>query len=158
MQRTAPAVSFTVSHRALAMRSNRALLGNNMTSWDRQKAAWSETPIHWAVLDFKGLREWVVRMTYELGLRDFERSNKFGCVMLYVLMTWSICASAEVGSVFWYHIIYRTWPEHSGRNGMAGTVEYGKKHGRAVWYADGKFTKPLYHINPPYFTMTADEL
>ena len=158
MQRTVPAVSFTVSHRALAMRSSKTLLGGGMNSFEKMKASWAEMPLHWAVLDFQGFRTWMIRMQYELGLRDFERSFKLNAIMMTALATWTVLAASEYWSVLLHAFIYREWPEHCGRGSIQGLREHGKKYGKEVWYADGKFTQPLFHINPPYFTMTADEL
>lgn len=156
LRRTAPAVSFTTSHRALMMKPSRALLSGDMHSVDRYKAAWDEIPMHMLGASRKEYFEWIWRCMYQLGLRDQYRFTKLRSVInwagfftgLYVFYNSMFFSSG-------YHIVYGDWPEYFKRENAR---DYAAAHGVDVWAADGKFIRPYFHLNAPMFTMTEDDI
>jgi hypothetical protein len=159
LRRTAPAVSFTTSHRALMYRANRPLLGKDMNSVERFKAAWDETPFTMLGMSRKEQNEWHWKAMYQLGLRDVNRWTKLRSISNWIFLF----LFAYVGSqTFFAMFIYM--PIVGGPSGMPDSWkrEHSRESARArgsdVWAADGKFVRPYFHINPPMFTMTTDEL
>lgn len=156
LRRTNAAVSFATSQRALALTRSRPLLGGDMHSVDRFKAAWDDMPLHMIGYSLKQRYEWHWRMMYQLGLRDATRITK-----LRVVMNWAtLFAFLYFGyiSFFYttiYHVYYQDWPEHFKREHAR---EYALSHGADVWAGDGKFIRPYFHINPPMLTMTEEDL
>ncbi|EPY43700.1 cytochrome c oxidase VIII (COX VIII) [Angomonas deanei] len=147
LRRTTPVVSFTASHRALAMKPSRTLLSADMHSVDRYKAAWDEIPLHMLGWSRKQTYEWYWKAYYQLGLRDPSRMTK-----LRSLINWGAAFSflyITYVSFFYatfYHIYMQDWPEHFKRENAR---EYALAHGGDVWAGDGKFIRPYFHINPP---------
>lgn len=156
LRRTIPAVSFTASHSALMMRTTRPVLGEDMHSVDRYKAAWDEIPMHMLGASTKQNYEWKWRDMYQLGLRNPYRFTKLRTVMNWVfIFVMGYSAYKTVGFSSFYHVYYQDWPEHFKRE---NSREFALAHGGDVWAGDGKFIRPYFHINPPMFTMTADEV
>ena len=155
MQRTVPAVSFTTSHRAHAMKSSRMLFGKEMKSPERFKAAWDEMPFSQIGMSMAERHAWLWKQRFELGLRDTHRNSKSKIIGMYVmtsLLTMGVFASSW--PIYCYGV-YRDWPYSMRRE---NSREYARRWGADVYYADGKFTKPVFHISPPMLTMTCDEL
>ncbi|EPY37123.1 cytochrome c oxidase VIII (COX VIII) [Strigomonas culicis] len=156
LRRTTPVVSFTTSHRALALRPSRTLLGGDMHSKDRYKAAWDDIPMHMLGWSRKRTFEWYWRATYQLGLRDTNRMTKLRSVI-----NWAAAFSflyVTYVSFFYssiYHIYFEDWPEHFKRENAR---DYAVEHGGDVWAGDGKFIRPYFHINPPMLTMTEEDI
>lgn len=156
IRRTAPAVSFTPSHRALMIRSSRPLLSGEMTSCERLRASWNEIPFTlWGLSKSENFAyHWRIR--YDLGLRDMKTFSKLRLYWFYAAMIvctaafWRICLLA-----LWTFPYYQAFPEYTTKEGAA---EVAKSWGKDVWCADGKFVTPYFHINPPMLTMTMDEL
>ncbi|AAZ11052.1 cytochrome oxidase subunit VIII [Trypanosoma equiperdum] len=156
IRRTAPAVSFTTSHRALMLRTNRPLLSADMHSLERFKVAWDEMPVHLIGASRKQSFEWYWKCMYQLGIRSTYRMTKSRVVMnwcavfVFMYLTYiSVCFSS------FYHIYYQDWPEEFKRENARA---YAQSKGSDVWAADGKFIKPYFHINPPMLTMTTEDL
>lgn len=156
LKRTVPAVSFTTSHRALAIRSSRPLFGNEMNSTARFKAAWDELPMTGYGFSNKQRFEWARRQLYELGLRDQARSTKSRQVMLYVIGFMLVYLSMETS--FWacYLVYYQTLPDRFKVPEVAR--QNARNMGVDVYCADGKFVRPYFHLNAPMFTMTVEDL
>jgi hypothetical protein len=157
LRSTVPRVSFTTSHMALMLRTTAPLLGGHgMHSIDRYKAAWDELPLTTFSMSRSEAFAWDWKCRYELGLRDTYRNSKMTYAMLYCL--WLLVPVLLYGYAwpFWgYHCWYgEVLPQYNRENGPA----YSKQFGVEVWCADGKFVTPMYHINPPMFTMTVEEL
>lgn len=157
LKRTNPAVSFSASHRALYLRSSRPILGGDLHSYDRFKIAWNEMPttvFHWARKDIWNY-DWRVR--YEFGLRDDYMLTKCRSYFMYCVPIWAAGMFYAYYTPFFYLILYDKPPEYCNReNGPAHAKKY---YGKEVFCADGKFrTSGLYHINPPMFTISAEEV
>lgn len=156
LRRTVPAVSFTTSHRALMMKPSRSLLSGDMHSSDRYKAAWDEIPMHMLGMSRKQSFEWAWRCMHQLGLRDQYRFTKARSVMMWA---GGFCFLYLGYLSFWfagpYHVYYSDWPEHWKRE---NSRDYAVAHGSDVWAGDGKFIRPYFHLNPPMFTMTEDDI
>ena len=156
LRRTAPAVSFTTSHRALMYRSNRPLLGGDMGSIERFKAAWDETPLTLMGASRKEATEWHFKAMYQLGIRDVSRFSKVRSVTNWIFaVILAYVGYNTIGITFFYYPAMGQWPEYGKRENAR---EYARAHGGDVWAADGKYIRPYFHINPPMFTMTTDEL
>jgi hypothetical protein len=155
MQRTVPAVSFTTSHRALAMKSSRMLFGKDMTSTERFRAAWNEMPWSQIMMSIPERHAWVWKQTYELGLRDTNRNSKSKIIGLYIGQVCVFVSMYLVTQPVWRYVIDREWPLHMQ---LGHERENARRWGADVYFADGKFQKPVFHINPPALTMTADEV
>ncbi|KEG12622.1 cytochrome c oxidase VIII (COX VIII) [Trypanosoma grayi] len=156
LRRTCPAVSFTTSHRALMLRTSRPLLGGDMHSLERFKAAWDETPIHLLGASRKEAFEWHWKCMYQLGLRDTTRMTKLRVVMNWgALFSFLYLTYISVFYASFYHVYFEDWPEEFKRENARA---YAQSKGGDVWAADGKFIRPYFHINPPMFTMTSDDL
>ncbi len=156
LKRTNPAVSFSASHRALYLRSTRPVLGGDLHSSDRFKAAWGDMPftmINWATKD-KWAYDWRVR--YELGLRDDYMLTKCRSFLMYCVPIWAAGMFYAYYTPFIYLIIYDKPPEYLSREG--GPKHAWEWYGKKVWCHDGKFRTGLYHINPPMFTISAEEV
>jgi hypothetical protein len=156
LRRTAPAVSFTTSHMALAYKSSRPLLGGDLTSGDLIKAAWDEMPFTNFHTSRKETWAWVWKAKYELGIRDYYRHTKARIITNYVLMFLILACFME----YQYALPIVIWtgkpPWYAQKE---NAVAYSKrKYGADVWCADGKFVVPWMHINPPMLTMTVAEL
>jgi hypothetical protein len=154
---TVPRVSFTTSHMALMLRASKPILGGHgMHSSDRYKAAWDELPLTTHTQSRAEQFAWDWKCRYELGLRDTYRNSKQTQIMLtlcWILMP--ICLYGYAGPFWLYHVWFgEVMPQYNRENGVA----YSKQWGIDVWCADGKFVTPLFHINPPMFTMTIEEL
>lgn len=157
LRRTVPAVSFTTSHRALMIRASRPLLAADMTSTDRFRAAWDETPWTRIQMSKQELWDWDFKARYQLGLRDNVRLTKFGYVwfvLYFTLFVW-----LGVVELIWpsfYHAWYDVWPA------WLVSEEYNRKRaqawGRDIWCADGKFSTPYFHLVAPMFTMKVEDL
>ena len=155
MQRTTQRVSFTTSHRALALKTTKMVFGNDMTSTERFRAAWDEMPVAQVQMSYAERHAWVWKMRYELGLRDTHRDSKVKTVFSYVL---AVLMCLNFFGWWWpviEMIIWRQWPYEMRRE---NSREYARHFGSDVYFADGKFVKPVFHINPPALTMTADEI
>ncbi|KAG8345210.1 cytochrome c oxidase VIII [Trypanosoma vivax] len=153
---TAPAVSFTTSHRALMLRTNRPLLSADMTSVERYKAAWDEMPFHLIGSSRRQSFEWHWRCIYQLGIRSTNHMTKLRVVGNWAaLFSFSYLTYISVYYSSFYHIYYQDWPEEFKRENARA---YAQSKGSDVWASDGKFMKPYFHINPPLLTMTADDL
>lgn len=156
LRRTIPAVSFTVSHSALMMKPSRPLLGEDMHSSDRFKASWDEIPMTLLGASFKERYEWHWRCMYQLGLRDVYRFTKLRTVMNWVaLLVFLYIGYVSFFFASVYHVYYMDWPEQFKRENAR---EYALAHGGDVYAGDGKFIRPYFHINPPMFTMTVEEM
>ncbi len=156
LKRTCPAVSFSASHRALYLKSNRPLLGGNLVSTERYRIAWDEMPFtifHWAQKD-KSTWDW--RCRYEFGLRDDYRLTKIRTFAMYCVPVWAAGNFYAFYYPFFYLIVTDKAPEYCSREG--GPAHAWKYYGKKVWAADGKFLKPFYHINPPMMTITTEEV
>ena len=156
LKRTAPAVSFTTSHRALMMRSSRPLLGHDLTSTERVKAAWDEMPVWLFNKNRKESMAWDWKCRYELGIRDnFEATKGKYWFIRGMFFLWIPLTVEFIGPQLYMAATGGLKPKRWSK-------EYGptfaKKFGYEVFCADGKFVKPFFHICPPMFTMTADEL
>ncbi|KAG8344790.1 putative cytochrome c oxidase VIII (COX VIII) [Trypanosoma vivax] len=156
IHRTTPAVSFTTSHRALMLRTNRPLLATDMHSVERYKEAWDELPFHLFGSSRKQAFEWHWKCMYQLGLRSTHHSTKLRVVMNWcALFAFLYLGSATAYYSSFYHIYYQDWPKEFKRENARS---YAQSRGADVWAADGKFIRPYFHINPPMLTMTADDM
>lgn len=156
LRRTTPAVSFTASHRALMLRSNKPLLGHEMNSTERYKAAWDEIPLHTINWSRAEVFQWYWRCTYDLGLRDPAKFTKIRAMQTYGFGVFFILASIELMYPnFYYMPMYQTMPDYIKREGSEAR---GKAWGVDVIAPDGKFIKPYFHISPPMFTMKLEDL
>jgi hypothetical protein len=155
LKRTAPAVSFTTSHQALALKSSRMLLGHDMTSVERHKAAWDEMPWTTFFWSRKDQWNWDWRCRYELGIRCNYFTSKAKSYMAWSMVPMALLCLWDMQWPIFVLIATDKPPAFMQRD---HGEEYAKKFGKEVWGADGKFIKPYYHINPPMLTMTADEL
>ncbi len=157
MRRSVPVVSFTTSHRALMYKMSQPLLGKEMNSQDRNKAAWDELPFsHWGFSN-KQRFEWTYRMINELGLRDAPRSNK----VRYLVLLFSVVSAIRVGYTmvwegYFYRWVYWKYPAHIGDMEVGRTEARNK--GYDVWCADGQYVRPFFHLNAPMFTMKVEDL
>lgn len=156
LKRTAPAVSFTASHRALMMRTNKPLLGHDMSSTERYKTAWDEIPLTTIGWSRTEMYTFYWRCMYDLGLRDVMRLTKTRHMLLYVMLGLTCVTFYRVlYPNFIYFPIYQTFPEHYKKE---GAMEHAKAQGIEVYCADGKFLKPYFHMSPPMLTMTTEDL
>jgi hypothetical protein len=155
LRRTVPAVSFTTSHRALMYRANRPLLGKDLNSIERFKAAWDETPATLLGCSRKEQMEWQWKAMYQLGLRDVNRWTKLRSVFNWIFLFLFAYAGANTFGMAFVVFPAIGLPDHFKRENAR---EYARAHGGDVWAADGKFVRPYFHINPPMLTMTTDEL
>jgi hypothetical protein len=142
---------------ALMLKTSRPILGGHgMHSEDRFKAAWDEMPLTTLNMSRKEAFAWDWKCRYELGLRDTLASTKINTIILWVM--WALCPIMLYGFAwpfYGHHVWYgETLPQYSREHG----VEYSKQFGVEVYCADGKFVTPFFHINPPLFTMTVEEL
>lgn len=127
-----------------------------MHSSDRFKAAWDDLPMHMMGFSHKECYEWYWRLMYQLGLRDCYRFTKIRCVlnwMCFFTYAYLFYLSAFFGT--FYHVAFQDWPDYFKRENAR---EYALAHGADVWAGDGKFIRPYFHINPPMFTMTEEDL
>ena len=157
LRSTVPRVSFTTSHMALMLKTSKPILGGHgMHSDDRHKAAWDEMPVTTVHMDRKDQFAYDWKCRYELGLRDLTSITKLQTVMVWV--TWVLIFWMSYGLMWPFWGYMAIWggvpPQYSREHG----VEYSKQFGVEVWCADGKFVTPFFHINPPMFTMTVEEL
>ena len=157
IRRTTPAVSFTTSHRALMLRSSRTLLGNEMNSTARVKAAWDEMPFNTWGFSNKQRFEWHWRCMFELGLRDTCRNTKSRQIFLAMIaIAMGYYVLNLIWPAYWYRIVFLKWPDKFA-NPDAGRQDARNK-GYDVWCADGKFVRPFFHLNAPMFTMRIEDL
>jgi hypothetical protein len=154
MQRTTQRISFTTSHRALAMKSTRPVFGYDMTSIERYRAAWDELPFWQMNMTRKEQHAWLWKSRFELGLRDPMRLTKLRSIGVTFMKLGGVLPLYLLWSIMEY-VIYRDWPYNYRRENARA---YAQRWGGDVWFADGKFAKPVFHINPPALTMTAEEL
>ena len=155
MHRTVPAVSFTTSHRALAMKSSRMLYGKDMTSTERIRAAWDEMPFWQMHMSIADRHAWIWKERYELGLRDTNRNSKLKICMYYTLHVILWVNLFNWNYPLLHYIFKREWPSWMLRENSRAEAQ---RWGTDVYFADGKFTKPYFHINPPALTIKADEV
>eukprot|EP00758_Cryptobia_borreli_P006912 Tbor_TRINITY_DN5222_c0_g1::TRINITY_DN5222_c0_g1_i1::g.16359::m.16359 len=156
LKRTIPSVSFTASHRALMLRTNKPLLGHEMNSTERYKAAWDDIPFSMIGWSNKDTFAWYWRCLYDLGLRDNMRWTKIRHIGLYANL--GICLFFLYKCYFVaciYYPVFGEFPEHMKKENSRA---HAQSKGFDVWCADGKFLKPYFHISPPMLTMTAEEL
>lgn len=156
LRRTIPAVSFTASHRALMMRPSRPLMGGDMHSTDRFKAAWDDIPLHMLGASHKQVFEWYWRAMYQLGLRDPYRLTKLRSMINWAgFFSFLYLTYISFFYASFYHVYMMDWPEHFKRENAR---DYAVSHGHDVWAGDGKFIRPYFHINPPMLTMTEEDI
>ncbi len=157
MRRSVPVVSFTTSHRALMYKMSRPLLGKEMNSADRNKAAWDELPFSSWGFSNKQRVEWQQRYVYELGLRELPKVTK---VRYLVVLLWILCAMRAGYTLIWqayfYRVIFWKFPDHIQNAELARTEMRNK--GYDVWCADGQYVRPFFHMNAPMFTMKVEDL
>ena len=157
LRSTVPRVSFTTSHMALMYKASKPILGGHgMHSVDRYKAAWDEIPFTTLTMSRAEAFAWDWKCRYELGLRDTYRTTKLTTIVLYTMAL--LCPIMIYGFVppFWYYLAFKgEIPKQYSRE---YGPEYSKQFGVEVYCADGKFVVPFFHINPPMFTMTVEEL
>ncbi len=157
MRRSVPAISFTTSHRALMLRNSRPLMGKEMNSQERCKAAWDELPFsNWGFSN-KQRMEWLQRMCFELGLRDMPRSNKVRQIFLAIWIIGALKLGYHfVWGAYLYRYIYWKFPDYMIDPEVARTDARNK--GYDVWCSDGQFVRPFFHLNAPMFTMRVEDL
>eukprot|EP00759_Apiculatamorpha_spiralis_P021009 PhF_6_TR2613/c1_g1_i1/m.4411 len=157
MRRTIPAVSFHSSSINLMIKNSRPLLAADMNSIQRARASWNELPFWFVGKPKMDQFDWHNRTIWELGLRRIQQLTKTRWIAKN--LGWSCALLAFLD---WGHIVL-TLPASGGvwinRHSREHGVEWAKKNfGAEVWCADGKFVRPHYHMTPPMFTMTVEEL
>eukprot|EP00009_Paramoeba_aestuarina_P005288 CAMPEP_0201521704 /NCGR_PEP_ID=MMETSP0161_2-20130828/15729_1 /ASSEMBLY_ACC=CAM_ASM_000251 /TAXON_ID=180227 /ORGANISM="Neoparamoeba aestuarina, Strain SoJaBio B1-5/56/2" /LENGTH=119 /DNA_ID=CAMNT_0047920387 /DNA_START=171 /DNA_END=530 /DNA_ORIENTATION=+ len=102
--------------------------------------------------------EWHNYATFELGLRRVMYSTS---KMRWIMMNVAYCLMLLILFDQCWQLVYHAWT----KNGVPEqwSIEHGKEfskkwHGIDVWCADGKFYRPFFHMFPPMYTMTVDEL
>ena len=151
------AVSFTVSHRALMMKTSKPLLSSDMTSTERLAAAWDETPWSRIQMSRQESWDWDFKARYQLGIRDNLRLTKVGAAFRIVF---AICCFAwGIPEIIWpslYHFWFDVWPE------WLISEEYNRKRaqswGKDIWCADGQFSTPFFHMVAPMLTCKVEDL
>eukprot|EP00760_Papus_ankaliazontas_P032233 PhM_4_TR5705/c0_g10_i1/m.94714 len=156
MRRTLPAVSFAPTHVNLMMRSSKPLLANEMDSYQRLAACWNDLPFSFTGNAKYEFCQWDDKCRYELGIRRIQHMTKAHWLGMNLLWFVGFLSFLEVGYLMPYMLFMNKGPDNLSRdNGPA----YSKRvYGVDVWCADGKFIRPFFHMVPPMFTMTADEL
>jgi hypothetical protein len=155
MQRTTPAISFTVSHRALMMKQNRPLLGAQAEYKVRMKACWDELP--WTMQNMSIQQKWtyIWRCRFEFGVRNHGHFSKIRFVGVQVSWIMGLLAIAYIFRPLGYFLIFQEFPWDCKRE---NSREVARQYGGDVIAGDGKFFRPFFHIHPPQFTMTTDDL
>ena len=155
LRRTAPAVSFSPSHRALMMRSSRPLLGNSVGYHERYKAAWDEMPWQLMFTSKKTHWEWEWKSRFQLGLRNDNCRTKAQWLNFYLMNFFCVMCFIDHGYIGFYLALFWAPPDHMNADNGRATAQ---KWGYDVWCADGKFVRPMFHLMPPMYTMKAEDL
>ena len=157
MKRTVPAISFHPSSINLMLRVSKPVLSAEMDSITRMQASWNELPFNFTGASKAEMVAWDDKRTYELGLRRVYYFTKQNWIMMNVTWFLAILLFSEFNYFpIWMAYYAGDGPTHLKReNGKEWTK---KTYGIEVYCADGKFIRPHFHMTPPMFTMTADEL
>ncbi|KNH03637.1 cytochrome c oxidase VIII [Perkinsela sp. CCAP 1560/4] len=158
LRTTRPAVSFSTSSVLLKQRIARPLFSVDMRSNDRLAAMWDDMPWTLAGQPRHRIFEWNNYITYELGMRRYMYGfSKLRWIMMNVGYCAFIFVLLDSGWMLTYHALtVNGVPEqHSVKYGTEFTKKW---HGIDVYCADGKFIRPFFHMFPPKYTMTIEEL
>ena len=155
---TRPAISFSASSILLKERLITPLLSSEMHSDDRLCAIWDDLP--WTFVGQKPYKfiEWTNFTTYELGVRRHSYgSTKAHWIMMNLAWALLIFTFFEGGWLPAYYAFSGGVPLE--RHSVDYGTEFSQKwHGVDVYCADGKYVRPFFHIFPPMYTMTVDDL
>ena len=155
MRRTIPADSFAPSSINLMLNRSRPLLSAEMNSHQRLAAAWNDMPFGFSGKARHELVAWDDKCRYELGIKRIHYQTKGNWIM--TSCGWFFALMCIINFIsFPYRLAFFGLPEHLSRE--KGPAYAKATYGVDVWCADGKFIRPHFHISPPMFTMTADEL
>ena len=156
LRRTIPSVSFTASHRALAMRTNRPLLGSEMNSVERFKAAWDDLPMTSINMSCAEQFSWFMKWRLQLGIRDIYKTTKAKWALKWftTVLTVGIIWPASYLNAFLRFPLFGPSEDMSKEK----SLQLARAYGYDVWAGDGKFLRPYFHINPPLLTMTTEDL
>ncbi len=160
MKRTVPAVSFTPSHRAFMFKMNKPLLGAAMHHRERYRAAWDDIPLNmWFDPDMTRTWNWDTKCRFQLGLRNDVWRTKLGIINYFVLQFVMAYHGFQLCFIPVYTAIYGMDSyDNDTLMGRKHGTEDGIRRGYKLFCADGKFAVPTYHMHPPQFTMTTDDM
>ena len=155
---TRPSISFAASSILLKERLNHPVLSADMLTTDRLYAIWDDLP--WTLTGKSNHEkiEWIRFATYELGVRRYAYGTTKG-FWLFMNLFWAVAIFCILDSG-WLHLYYA----YSGGQHLAHlSLDYGteftqKWHGIDVYCADGKFVRPFFHLFPPMYTMTLEDI
>eukprot|EP00008_Paramoeba_atlantica_P005436 CAMPEP_0201489934 /NCGR_PEP_ID=MMETSP0151_2-20130828/24268_1 /ASSEMBLY_ACC=CAM_ASM_000257 /TAXON_ID=200890 /ORGANISM="Paramoeba atlantica, Strain 621/1 / CCAP 1560/9" /LENGTH=130 /DNA_ID=CAMNT_0047875681 /DNA_START=175 /DNA_END=567 /DNA_ORIENTATION=- len=128
-----------------------------MDSYERMYACYNDLPFTWLHKAPYEAVQWDDRRVYELGLVRWNYgTSKLVWIMMNFMWFLVVVLFVDLNYIVLYLPIFNRLPEHL--DSTYGKEWSKKVYGAEVWAADGKFLRPFFHLTPPMYTMTVEEM